>query len=81
MKLAKKGGGSEYSMQDTALNGAQVTAAIDIVMKVSMGELSIDSAVQMLMTFFQISRTEAENMVNPASQYSEESNGEEDTKK
>lgn len=54
------------SIQDTAFNGAQVTAAIDILTKVSLGELPAETAMQMLVTFFQMTETEAANMVNPA---------------
>lgn len=58
------------SVQDTALNGAQVTAAVDIVVKVATGELSPESAIHMLADFFQLSETDARAMVEPATKQS-----------
>jgi hypothetical protein len=54
------------SVQDTALNGAQVTAALDIVTRVSSGELSSVSAIAMLQNFFRLSEEEANAIIIPA---------------
>ena len=45
--------------QDTALNGAQVTAAQGIVVAVAQGELPRDSGIQMLSSFFNMSKDKA----------------------
>jgi hypothetical protein len=47
----------------TALNGAQVTAALDIVARVAMGLLPRDTAVSMLVEFFQLDRTAADRVL------------------
>jgi capsid protein len=53
-------------LQQTALNGAQVTAAVDIVTKVAAGELPVETAIVMLMEFFQLDEAVARKMVEPA---------------
>lgn len=59
-------------IQSVALNGAQVTAAVEIVMKVSAGELPKDTAIQMLMDFFGLSREQVIKMVEPALKFADE---------
>jgi lambda family phage portal protein len=56
------------SIQATAMNGAQVTSAVDIVTKVATGELPAESAVVMLINFFQLKDTDARSMIEPAKQ-------------
>lgn len=62
--------GSGQSLQSTALNGAQVTAAVDIVIKVTTGELPAETAINMLMEFFQLSEQVARKMIAPAKSFS-----------
>jgi len=56
---------NQSSAQDTALNGAQVTSAVDIVTKVAMNELPAQTGISMLMNFFHLSKENAESMINP----------------
>lgn len=51
------------SVQDTALNGAQVTAAQGIVESVAAGRLPRDTGVRMLVTFFRIPLDVAEALM------------------
>ena len=50
-------------IQDTALNGAQVTSAVVIVTSANRGEISRDAAVAMLAEFFQIETETASKLV------------------
>ncbi len=52
--------------QATVLNGAQVTAATDIVQKVATGELPRDSAQGLLETLFNLTTEQAEKMLGSA---------------
>lgn len=52
-------------LQATALNGAQVTSAKEIVIDVAAGRLPRDSAKSMLMEFFQLSERAAEAILKP----------------
>ncbi|MDR0610854.1 MAG: phage portal protein [Planctomycetaceae bacterium] len=54
------------NVQNTALNGAQVTSAVDIITKVSTGELPAETAVLMLIEFFNIKAEIATKMIEPA---------------
>ncbi|MCL2622760.1 MAG: phage portal protein, partial [Planctomycetaceae bacterium] len=56
------------NLEQTALNGAQVTAAVDIVVKVTTKELPPESAKVMLMQFFQLPESVASQMINAAQQ-------------
>jgi lambda family phage portal protein len=56
------------NIQATAMNGAQVTSAVDIVTKVATGELPAESAVVMLVNFFQLNDSVARAMIEPAKQ-------------
>ena len=49
--------------QDTALNGAQVTAALEIVQAVGAGELPRDAGVNMLREFFNLAADRAERIM------------------
>lgn len=51
--------------QDTALNGAQVTSAIEIVKSVHRGELPRESGLAMLAEFFNLSPESAEKIMGP----------------
>lgn len=51
------------SVQETALNGAQIASAKDIVLEVAAGRLPRDSGVAMLMRFFSLSQPEAEGIM------------------
>ena len=53
----------EAKAADTALNGAQVTAAMAIVQSVAVGELTHASAVGMLANFFSLPREVAEEIL------------------
>lgn len=54
---------AQGSVQDTALNGAQVTALIEIVAKVAAGQIPRDSAKSMIVSAFQVSVDQAERML------------------
>lgn len=55
------------AVQDTALNGAQVTSLVDIIAQVVAGTLPAESAVQIILVAFpQVSAAQAAAMVNPA---------------
>mgnify|MGYP000974685349 FL=1 len=54
-------------LQDTALNGAQVTSAVEIVKSVSRGELSRESGIAMLVEFFNLSPEASARIVGPES--------------
>jgi hypothetical protein len=56
----------EGKAADTALNGAQVTALIDVVRAVTLGELPRESAVRIVETAFLVSTQEAERLIGPA---------------
>jgi len=49
--------------QANALNGAQVTALVDIVSRVSLGEISKESALEITVSAFPINRKQAELML------------------
>jgi capsid protein len=53
-------------VQSTALNGAQVTSAVDIVIKVATGELPAESAIIILVNFFQLQESDARAIIIPA---------------
>jgi len=55
--------GGEVKAADTALNGAQVTAATGIVERVAMGALPRDSGISMLSEFFNIPKPQAERIM------------------
>ena len=48
---------------NTALNGAQVAAAVEIVNSVNRGELSRESGLSMIVAFFGLSREDAESVM------------------
>ncbi len=58
--VSGEGDSAAGSIQDSALNGAQVQAAQAIVQAVATGQLPRDSAVAMLSRFFQIDAPDAE---------------------
>lgn len=51
------------ALADTALNGAQVSAAVDIVAQVATGALPRDAGVAMLIEFFQLDPARAERVM------------------
>lgn len=53
-------------VQKTVLNGAQVTALVDIVSKVAQGLIPRDAAVNIVIEAFNISKEEAERLVGQA---------------
>lgn len=57
--------GPTGSLQDTALNGAQVASAVEIVKSFRRGELARESALAMLQEFFDIGADIASAMVGP----------------
>jgi hypothetical protein len=52
------------SVEDTLLNGAQITSAVSIVESFNSGVLSYEGALQMLMTFLNIPEDQAKTMLN-----------------
>ncbi len=58
--------GVEHTSPDTVLNGAQVTAAVEIVTLVAKKELPRDSGIQMLIVFFNISEDQATAIMGDA---------------
>jgi len=52
--------------QDSAFNGAQVTALADLVKAVALGELPAASAIEIIIVGFPVDRTVAEKMINAA---------------
>lgn len=59
----------EPTIAEQAFNGAQVTAAIGIVSQVALGELPAESAITMLMQFFNMTEEAAKAMVDPAANF------------
>lgn len=57
---------SDQNVQQQALNGAQVTSLVDIVIKVASGELPRDAAVQMIVLAFNVSPQDAERVLGEA---------------
>lgn len=55
-------------VQKTALNGAQVQAAIEIVQLVVSGQMPRDAAIGQLMQFFQLDQQQAESVLGSAGQ-------------
>jgi len=51
------------ALADTALNGAQVEAAVGIVEKVALGQLPRESGIAMLVDFFQLDAARAERVI------------------
>jgi len=60
------GAPEQTKVADTALNGAQVTAASQIVEKVANGLLPRDSGISQLVFFFQLSQEQAEAVMGAA---------------
>ena len=58
--------GPDQNVQQLALNGAQVTALVDIVEKVAAGTLPRESAVQMIVVAFNVQSTDAEKILGSA---------------
>lgn len=56
-------GAAATKVQDTALNGAQISSALEIVKAVAAGELPRDAGVAMLAEFFQLDPTRAEKIM------------------
>lgn len=61
---ARADGGDKVA--DTAMNGAQVQAATDIVQRVAGGQLPRQSGVDMLVQFFQLDPKQAESLMGDA---------------
>ena len=61
--LAAEPAGGVEALQDTALNGAQVTSAVGIVSAVAGGTLPRESGVAMLQRFFNLSQPDAEKIM------------------
>lgn len=58
----------ETAVADTALNGAQVEALVALAEKVSMRAIPLESAVRIAMRGFQLSDSEAREMLAPAAE-------------
>jgi hypothetical protein len=54
------------AVQDTAMNGAQVTAAVDVVKSIVLGDIPRETGVMMLSQFFKIDYEAANKMVGEA---------------
>lgn len=63
--MPKATAGAAAKLQDTALNGAQVTSALEIVKSVARDELPRESGVSMLETFFNMSPEDADRVMGP----------------
>lgn len=57
---------ADQNVQQLALNGAQVTALVDIVQKVAAGELPRESAVNMIVVAFNVQPADAEKILGSA---------------
>lgn len=57
---------AETPVQDTALNGAQLTALADLVVRVVNGEMPRESAINIIMVGFLLSREQAEQILSDA---------------
>jgi phage-related protein (TIGR01555 family) len=62
---AAPSGSGAPKLQDTALNGAQITSAVEIVKSVGKGELSRESGAAMLSEFFNLTPEVAERILGP----------------
>lgn len=60
---AESAGGDQPTPQEVSLNGAQVTSMVQIVSQVAAGLLPRDSAVQMLLAAFPVTREQAEKIM------------------
>ena len=69
---AQVGVPAEESMQDTALNGAQVTSMVEVLAQVANGQLPAESAIRILMRAFGMSREDAAAMVTPSVNFAPE---------
>ena len=61
--------GAVEDVAKTALNGAQVASMVEIIQAVSLGQLPLDSAVQIIMQAFQMTMDEAMRLVGPAATF------------
>ena len=59
-------GSAPDSVKQVALNGAQVTALLDIVNKVSLQQVPFESAMETVMLAFALTREQAEKILKPA---------------
>jgi hypothetical protein len=59
---------TDENVQKLALNGAQVTAMVDVVTKVSLGQIPRESGVNIISTSFNIGVPEAEAIIGTAGQ-------------
>lgn len=57
---------TDASVQDTALNGAQVDAMVSLAEKVALGAIPLETAVRIAVRAFQLSEPEAREMFAPA---------------
>ena len=57
---------TDASVQDTALNGAQVDAMVSLAEKVALGAVPLETAVRIAVRAFQLSEPEAREMFVPA---------------
>jgi len=58
--------GPDQNVQQLALNGAQVTALVDMVEKVASGTLPRESALNMIVTAFNVTPQDAEKILGSA---------------
>ena len=59
-------GDTAMSVADTAMNGAQVTAAIELVKEIVFGNIPRETGVMMLAQFFKIDQKDADKMIGAA---------------
>ncbi len=59
-------GDTAMSVEDTAMNGAQVTAAIELVKEIVFGNIPRETGVMMLAQFFKIDQSDADKMIGAA---------------
>lgn len=66
---------------DAALNGAQVTALLDIMNRVAIGEITKNTAAKIITVAFPLSKTEADNLVSDLKEGSVAEQGETENNK
>ena len=56
---------TDASVQDTALNGAQVDAMVSLAEKVALGAIPLETAVRIAVRAFQLSEPEGADISSP----------------
>ena len=56
----------DADLQDTAFNGAQITALVDVIKQVAQGEIPRESGIETIVKGFNVSREQAEKLMGEA---------------